>query len=99
MTPMKLEKIYSTIFKYLSTMYGECYVTTRYIADWNAFSLQYCLTIIKGDKFDNSSVIPIINIFKLCDIKIYELRKHSTKSDITFIITLMYDQQEQNNTR
>jgi hypothetical protein len=99
MTPMKLEKMYSTIFKYLSTMYGEYYFTTRYISDNASQSLIYSLNIIKGDKFDNSSVIPIINIFKLCDIKIFELRKHSTKSNFTFIITLMYDQEEQSITR
>lgn len=85
---MKLEKMYSTIFKYLSTMYGEYYFTTRKIGDIDGFSLQYSLNIIKGDKFDNSSVIPIINIFKLCDIRLFELREHPTKSYFTYIIIL-----------
>jgi hypothetical protein len=85
MTPMKLEKMYSTIFKYLSTMYGENYFTTRKIGDIDGFSVQYSLNIIKGD---NSSVIPIINIFKLCDIRLFELREHPTKSYFTYIIIL-----------
>lgn len=98
---MKLEKIYLSIFNYLSTRYGKKYFTTRKIAHMDGFSVQYSLNIIKGDKFDNSSVIPIINIFKLCGINIFELTNHtthSTKSYFTYIIIFMYGQKEESNT-